>query len=71
MDSTNISPVFIDEEEEWLIQFAIIGEESELTTALLDEEGLERERDRQYWKPLREELEKMRRERSRSTKRGQ
>lgn len=54
-----------------LIQFAIRGEEPELTTALLDEEGLERERDRKYWKPLREELEKMRRERSRSTRRGQ
>jgi len=48
-----------------LIRHAIAGDVRPLTVALMEEEQLERERDREYWKPLRDELEHMRRERPR------
>ncbi len=40
-----------------------------LTEALLEEEELEREADRQYWKPLKAELESLRRARAPQAKR--
>ncbi|HUG90647.1 MAG TPA: hypothetical protein VML55_07435 [Planctomycetaceae bacterium] len=46
-----------------LLSHALSGDESELTTGLHEEERLEREADREYWKPLRAELERLRRER--------
>jgi len=48
-----------------LLQYALSGDEPSLTAALAEEERRERERDREYWQPLRAELEKMRRGRSR------
>lgn len=41
-----------------------LTEESELQAALWQEERAERERDREYWRPLRARLEQLRRERS-------
>ena len=46
-----------------LLELAQPGNETELSEALLVEERLEREADRQYWLPLRAELEKLRRAR--------
>jgi hypothetical protein len=46
-----------------LLKLAAPGNEVELAEALLEEERLEREADREYWIPLRAELEKLRRER--------
>jgi hypothetical protein len=43
-----------------LLKLAEPGKELELAKALLDEEASEREADRQYWAPLRAELEKLR-----------
>ena len=43
-----------------LLELAKPGNETELSEALLEEERLEREADRQYWLPLRAELEKLR-----------
>lgn len=51
-----------------LLRSALAGDESALTTALAEEERREREQDREYWKPLREELESMRRERLRRSR---
>ena len=45
-----------------LLEHAISRNESFLQSALLDEELKERERDREYWRPLRSELERWRRE---------
>lgn len=44
-----------------LIQFALAKDSARLENALMEEEILERERDRAYWKPLRAELENLRR----------
>ena len=46
-----------------LLQAAFLGKEEELQKELHDEEDLERERDRNYWMPLRKELENWRRAR--------
>jgi hypothetical protein len=46
-----------------LLKLAKRGNEAELADALLDEERLEREADREYWVPLRAELEKLHRAR--------
>lgn len=46
-----------------LLGLAKPGNETELSEALLEEERSEREVDRQYWLPLRAELEKLRRAR--------
>ena len=46
-----------------LLKFAADGNESSLTEALSQEESNEREADRVYWKPLKAELEELRRER--------
>jgi hypothetical protein len=43
-----------------LLRCARAGDEVSLTTALAEEERLERTRDREYWRPLRAELERMR-----------
>ena len=43
-----------------LLQAAFVGKEEELQKELYDEEDLERERDRNYWMPLRKELENWR-----------
>lgn len=48
-----------------LLRLAMGGRESELREALLEEERLERRADRQYWAPLRAELEKLRHSRLR------
>ncbi len=47
-----------------LLKYASVGE-AELEEALASEERVERAADRAYWKPLREELESLRRERLR------
>jgi hypothetical protein len=47
-----------------LLQHAIAGEVSELETALINEQTAEQERDKEYWRPLRAELERLRRARS-------
>jgi len=39
---------------------ALSGNQSDLEQALMDEEQMERERDRKYWLPLRKELEALR-----------
>jgi hypothetical protein len=44
-----------------LLAQAAPGKNEELERALVVEESAERERDRQYWLPLRNELEKLRR----------
>jgi len=46
-----------------LLKLAAPGNEAELAEALLEEERSEREADREYWIPLRAELEKLGRER--------
>jgi hypothetical protein len=46
-----------------LLLIALAGDEVELDSALRDEEATEREADRQYWVPLRAELQQLRRER--------
>ncbi|MEO6593244.1 MAG: hypothetical protein ABIP94_00655 [Planctomycetota bacterium] len=46
-----------------LLVEAEAGREDGLGNALVEEERRERERDRQYWTPLKAELEKLRRER--------
>jgi hypothetical protein len=46
-----------------LLAHAALGKFEELERALTGEESAERERDRQYWSPLRGELEKLRRAR--------
>lgn len=43
-----------------LLNFALAGETEKLAVALLAEETIERENDRHYWLPLRQELEKLR-----------
>ena len=43
-----------------LLAHAALGKMEELERALMAEESVERERDRQYWLPLRAELEKLR-----------
>ena len=45
-----------------LLTLAAERQTDELNTALAEEEGLERERDRIYWRPLKAELEKLRHE---------
>ena len=46
-----------------LLKFASAGDEPSLSSALLAEEVEQREADKAYWKPLKAELEKLRRER--------
>ena len=46
-----------------MLKFAADGNEIALNEALFQEERLEREVDRSYWKPLKAELEELRRER--------
>jgi hypothetical protein len=46
-----------------LLSHALAGDEAALLAALNEEERREREADREYWKPLRMELEKLRHER--------
>jgi hypothetical protein len=46
-----------------LLKFASVGDEDSLIDALFDEEKEEREADRTYWRPLRAELEQLRRNR--------
>lgn len=46
-----------------LLKFAAAGDETGLAESLYEEERAEREADRNYWKPLRDELEKLRHER--------
>lgn len=45
-----------------LVGFAIETDEAALVQALQAEEQAERERDREYWEPLRKELERLRHE---------
>jgi hypothetical protein len=45
-----------------LLKFADAGDERALVAALGEEEAAEREADREYWKPLKAELERLRRE---------
>jgi hypothetical protein len=52
--------------ERTLLNFALRGDQSSLRQALRAEEEAEREADRQYWVPLKKELERMRRERRRN-----
>lgn len=47
-----------------LLHHAIAGEASELQAALAEEQGAEQKRDKEFWRPLREELEQLRRARS-------
>jgi hypothetical protein len=53
------------ETERPLLARAMEGDEAGLRRALGDEEEREREADRQYWRPLRAELERLRRQRRR------
>jgi hypothetical protein len=46
-----------------LLAAALAGDVEEIAKGLLEEEMTERERDRQYWAPLRQELEFLRRSR--------
>ncbi len=46
-----------------LLKLAAAGKQSDLVEALTEEERLEREADRQYWAPLKAELENLRRTR--------
>jgi hypothetical protein len=48
-------------EERPLLQHAIAGAVNELETALANEQTAEQERDKEYWRPLRAELEQLRR----------
>ena len=50
-----------------LLKLARPGNELELATALHEEEEREREADRQYWVPLKKELEELRHWRLRSS----
>ena len=52
-----------------LLELAVTANKSSLTDALLAEEQREREADRQYWAPLKKELEKLRHLRAAETKR--
>jgi hypothetical protein len=47
-----------------LLRLALSAEEDQLNDALIDEEKEERRNDREYWRPLKEELERMRHARS-------
>jgi hypothetical protein len=49
-----------------LLKLTASGEENDLTEALSEEEKLEREADREYWMPLKAELERLRRTRLRN-----
>lgn len=49
-----------------LLKFAVASDQVGLDEALKQEEGAERETDRQYWKPLRAELEQLRHARLRT-----
>ena len=49
-----------------ILTIAATGDETRLIELLLEEERVEREADRIYWKPLKAELEKMRQDRLRS-----
>ena len=49
-----------------LLRLAIAGDRAGLAAALTEEERIEREQDREYWKPLREELETLRHQRART-----
>jgi hypothetical protein len=49
-----------------LIEAATNADRDRLQSALADEELLERKTDRQYWEPLKRELEQIRRERRQS-----
>jgi hypothetical protein len=51
-------------EERPLLRHALAGEASELEAALKEEQVAEQERDKEYWKPLRAELELLRRGRT-------
>ena len=44
-----------------LLDFAVSNSLEDLKKALFEEELSEREKDREYWNPLKEDLEKMRR----------
>lgn len=46
-----------------LLRFAVIADAHALEDALRQEERIERQRDREYWWPLRKELERLRRQR--------
>ncbi len=46
-----------------VVALAVTGHVSDVAAALIQEEQEERERDRQYWEPLRRELEQFRRDR--------
>jgi hypothetical protein len=48
-----------------LLKLARAAKESDLITALFEEERQEREADREYWLPLKKELEQLRRARFR------
>jgi len=48
-----------------LLKLVAAGKENDLTVALAEEERLEREADREYWVPLKAELEQLRRARLR------
>ena len=48
-----------------LLELAVTGKEKDLNEALLEEEKTEREADREYWLPLKKELEQLRRGRVR------
>lgn len=50
-----------------LLKLAASGKERDLIDALAEEESLEREADRKYWKPLKAELEHLRRDRLRKS----
>jgi len=52
-----------------LLELAVTGNKSLLERALLEEEKREREADRQYWTPLKKELEKLRHSRASLAKR--
>jgi hypothetical protein len=53
-----------------LLAHAARGEISALERGMHDEESLERERDRTYWKPLKRELEELRRQALRQPRRS-
>jgi hypothetical protein len=53
-----------------LLEHAARGEVSALERGLHDEETLERDRDRTYWKPLRKQLEELRRQALRKSRRS-
>jgi hypothetical protein len=50
--------------ERSLVRYAIAGEARALETALAREQAAEQERDKEYWRPLRAELEQLRRTRN-------